>query len=505
VRTTARRTFTLSAGFVPAVLAGLLALAGLVLRLQDFGRYGFWNDEAWVALSTRVGWSQFWLALGPTPVGWAALLQVFALLPGRPEVTLRLLPLVFGTLTLWAAWRTGVALAGVGAGLLALAAVAFDPTSIVFAKVLKPYTAEAFLALLAFLVAIRFVGSRGARDLVALSLLLGLGVLFANSQLFLAPPLLAALLVHAIWRREWQVALRVAAAGVAVAAWDAAAFALVIAPRMLPSLVEYWAESYVPTGSTREAVAFIGQSLLTLLGPAGRPATVVAACAAIVALLAVVPRARPIGLALVLLVAELAVLSALRRLPLNEPRVMLFLGTILLIVGAAGIGLVLTRLGAWSWGRPAAAAGFVLLLYDLTAHPALWRSRDHLPVEDVGPLIQLLEETRAPGDHVLVYGRSGYTYAYYQRPRPLLIRAQGTTVGFVPLLPDPQVTAVDPRNAPEAVDQAFAMSPQVWFVGSRFRGDDQRAIVQRLAARGHVVLTRQRPNALLVAVRRSGG
>jgi hypothetical protein len=37
-----------------AGIVGALAIVGVVVRLRDFGRYGFWNDEPWVALSTRV-------------------------------------------------------------------------------------------------------------------------------------------------------------------------------------------------------------------------------------------------------------------------------------------------------------------------------------------------------------------------------------------------------------------------------------------------------------------
>jgi predicted membrane-bound mannosyltransferase len=62
----ARRRFVRVAGLV---LAGGVALAAIAIRLVDFGRYGFWNDEAWVALSTRVeGISQFWLSLSTTPI-----------------------------------------------------------------------------------------------------------------------------------------------------------------------------------------------------------------------------------------------------------------------------------------------------------------------------------------------------------------------------------------------------------------------------------------------------
>ena len=57
-------------------LAFAIGLAGVVLRLWGFGAYGFWIDEAWVAISTRVtGVGQTLLALSATPLGWGLLLR----------------------------------------------------------------------------------------------------------------------------------------------------------------------------------------------------------------------------------------------------------------------------------------------------------------------------------------------------------------------------------------------------------------------------------------------
>jgi predicted membrane-bound mannosyltransferase len=135
-------------------VAVVVALAGVVYRLHQFGRFGFWNDEAWVAISTRVSDpSQFLLALSSSPLAWTLALRPLALLPD-PETSLRLLPLAFGLATMWLAWRLGCRLAGdpLG-GLCALALVAFDPVSIQYAKQLKQYSAEAFVTLATLLVA----------------------------------------------------------------------------------------------------------------------------------------------------------------------------------------------------------------------------------------------------------------------------------------------------------------------------------------------------------------
>jgi len=44
----------MSAIWVMRLLACAVALGGVAARLDGFGRYGLWNDEAWVALATRV-------------------------------------------------------------------------------------------------------------------------------------------------------------------------------------------------------------------------------------------------------------------------------------------------------------------------------------------------------------------------------------------------------------------------------------------------------------------
>ena len=74
---------------VALVVAAGLGLLGIGLRLSDLGTYGFWNDEAWVALCTRVqGLPQFWLSLSVTPVLWGVTLEVWSLF-GSSEGWLR--------------------------------------------------------------------------------------------------------------------------------------------------------------------------------------------------------------------------------------------------------------------------------------------------------------------------------------------------------------------------------------------------------------------------------
>src|SRR5262249_6330154 len=132
---------------VAAVAAVVVSAAGIAYRQRWLGAYGFWNDEAWVAITTRVPLgSQVVLSLSVTPPGRALLLRLAP--ADAPEWALRAVPFLFGCATIWMAWFLGQALGGRLAGALAVAAVALDPLEIAFAKQLKQYTAESFFTLL---------------------------------------------------------------------------------------------------------------------------------------------------------------------------------------------------------------------------------------------------------------------------------------------------------------------------------------------------------------------
>jgi hypothetical protein len=80
--------------------------------------------------------------------------------------------------------------------------VAVDPVSVLWSQQLKPYTAEAAMALLAFLAADAAVRHARTADVVVLALVLALGTTCSNAQLPVAPPILAALAARALLRGD---------------------------------------------------------------------------------------------------------------------------------------------------------------------------------------------------------------------------------------------------------------------------------------------------------------
>ena len=210
--------------------------------------------------------------------------------------------------------------------------------------------------------------------------------------------------------------------------------------------------------------------------------TVAFSCLAACSIL--VRRQRTAGLGLLVLVAELAGLSSMGLVPFDAPRVMLFLLTIASVQAAAALGSAAGWLWSRRWLWPLVPIGLGLLAYDIAVHrewTTLGRPRQ---VEGLGPLVTALEKRRGPNDGVLLYYRSTFVHAYYQRDTPVLVPDQGTTVGYRPRIDDPNIVVVTGESAREAAAEVFAGRQRMWFLGSRMAPIEQERIVGGIAASG---------------------
>ena len=479
----------------------VIAFGGIAFRLVSFGQFGFWTDEAYVALTTRVtSPAEFWLATGPTPLAWAASLRLVA--PWQPpEVGLRVVPLLFGVGTLALAWRFGVrAGASATAGVVALAAIAFDPVSVAYAKEFKQYGAEAFFALLAFVCLAETTRRPSAGATARLALALAIGVLFSNSQLLVAPPVLLALLGAAFARRDGAGIRWALVAIAAVGTWMGAWYFLVMVPHLRPRLTEVFANAFVPRHSVADAAAFVWTVTTERLGITLGPVGWSVGFAALVVAAFAESSFRPVTAALVLLFAETVGLSVAGRVPFSEPRAVLFLYTTMAAVLGAALGWTAAP-ARRRLPRILAAVTLMGLAVDFAARTD-WRALV-VPqrVEDVGPLVRTVEAARGPEDVVLVYWRSRYVWAYYQRAQPRLVPVFANAVGYVPAIDDPRVRLVENANAADVVGDAFADAAVVWFVGSRL-GFDAAVLQSVLVQHGNVTQRETRENALLLRLER---
>ncbi len=471
-----------------------VAIAGIGLRLVALGRHGFWNDEAWVAITTRVTGSQWGLALSVTPIGWAYLLRIVpSSLPA--EWALRAVPFLFGCATLVIAHRVGRTLAGPLGGLLALTAVAFDPLEIAFAKQLKPYTAEGFFALLALERLVVATRTRRSAAIWWLAVVLCVGSAFATSQLLVAAAFMPALLIGVIGARDRRLLAHAIAACVCVAVWSAAWFTMMVAPRLGPEMHGFWRGNFMPQHSLGAAARFVHAQLALGLGDAlGRSGWLVGLAACVLACI-VDSSFRPAAVAIGLLTAELLALGYAGRFPWAL-RLMLFYYTAALVVLSSAIAHVVRAASVKRALIGPAVAVLALVVADAVRQHDWRHLADSPRIEDVGPLIQEMEAERGPDDVVLVYRRTVFVYAYYQRAVPVLDPFPNAA-GWLPQITDPRIVLVDDTSLDAAVQRAFADGRSVWFVGSRL-GSYVLSLETTLRRRGTVTDRKMKQDALLL-------
>jgi hypothetical protein len=133
--------------FDVTLVVGLLVLAAVLRRPWYMLSHPFWLDEAWVADSVRAPFRSLPLVTSSTPLGWTVLLRLIPPI-GGPE-RYRLLPLLFSVAAVipaYAVGRTVLPRARLG-GIVVALAVAIFPDGLLH-NALKPYTGDAFMALL---------------------------------------------------------------------------------------------------------------------------------------------------------------------------------------------------------------------------------------------------------------------------------------------------------------------------------------------------------------------
>jgi hypothetical protein len=438
----------------------VLVLSLGVLAVHDVGymlRQPFWNDEAWVAVTTKFPLSQLPETTSSTPIGWSFLVRVFTV--GSSESS-RIVPLAFSGLAVAAAYWLARGLGWRGradqvvAGVLAGLAVLLVP-AMLLRDDLKQYTADACMALLILVLTSRLERSWSRRGLAALSVAVWGGMLISDVAAFTGVAAIGALFVVQFARRAWGRLTELVVAGAATAvlmlgvyeAFDArAADAL--------GASSYWDGYYVPLGHGLHASwAFVTKMLGHLrvdfgLGPAWLALPLV-----IVGLVTIVRLGRPAtALAVIALLPEMIVMSALKVYPFGDLRTSTWLIAVTVAVAAIGVGgicaLVRQRLrgGAAAWVAALMIAAAAVAGLSVAAAPYV---RGHsIPNEDVRDQADYVAVHAAADDVILVNLNSNWGFAYYwPYGQPARRLTNVVRQGYEAYFPDqPRIVVAPNRN-----------------------------------------------------------
>ena len=227
-------------------LAAVLALAVLIVHdVPYLLHHSFWVDEAWVADTVRARIGLTPSLASSTPLGWTYLLR---LVPFGGAQRLRLVPLAFAMLAAAAGYLFGreLRLTRFATGVLTGAAVLLSPAMLVRDD-LKQYTAEAFACLAVWILVARVENEWGRRRLAAIAATASLGLLFANTVIFVGVAAMACLALECLVTRHYRRLAEVAVAAAGMLAVALVIYATLIRPQVTPRLVAYWDPFYMPT------------------------------------------------------------------------------------------------------------------------------------------------------------------------------------------------------------------------------------------------------------------
>jgi uncharacterized membrane protein len=146
----------------------LLTALGAILRLFQLGAASLWLDEASTLTYARQSFTQIWGSISagefhPPLFYW---LEHAMLAFGESEVVLRLIPAIFGILTIPVFYGIGTELLDRNTGVLAAALLAFSPFHIFYSQEARDYALMLFVFSLAFFFFLRFLRSWGRRDAI---------------------------------------------------------------------------------------------------------------------------------------------------------------------------------------------------------------------------------------------------------------------------------------------------------------------------------------------------
>ncbi len=402
-------------GDAALILVLILAL-GVFVRVYGLGGRDLWTDEAWLALAALKSTpGEALAARQSTPPFYVLTVWAAAKFLGGGEAALRSLSCFFGLGTLLLFWPLARPLASPAAALVGLAAVAFSPVMVYYAKELKQYSGDAFFAVLVLLLAERLRARRGEKGWLALALAGLLGMGFSHPLIFTLP-VAGAVLFFTLPAHKLP---RVVFLGLVWTLGFAAYYFVFFRHEVDPELVVYWGQDFPDFSGVRPFIIWLGGALSRyfdyFLGKWGLfwgPPLLLAGSAAL---------ARQGGsLALIYLAGPLLLTlgaAALHRYPFmahyGGSRLMLFSAPLLYLVAAAGITASFT----WLWQKRQRVVALALTsLLLLALKPLAVIKEDLHPIhsrEEIQPLVAHLESQLQPQDLVYVYYHAIKPFKYY--------------------------------------------------------------------------------------------
>jgi hypothetical protein len=401
-----------------------LALGLLVLVVHDVPYIltaSFWDDESWVAVTTRFPLSQLRFTTNSTPIGFSLVLRVITV-PRTEDA--RLMPLAFAGAAVVIAYWLGRQLgwqqreAAIAAGVLAAIGVLLVPAMLI-RNDLKQYTADACLSLLVLGLTSRLERTWSRPALIALSVAVWGGMLFSDAVAFVGVAAFAAVCIVQLARRAWRRLGEAAVTGVITAILMTAVYKAFDAAAVKSGLVysPHFRNYYLPLGQGLHAsLKFITAQFSAVhnifnLGPVWLAVPLFVAGVVTVWWLD-----RPAtAIALAALYPEMMAISAVHKYPFLDLRSSTFLFAITAATAAIGVVGVCAALRRWlkEWTAIPVIVASVVAVAAFAVGAAPYARIHSIPNEDERAQTLYVAAHARPSDVILVNLNSNWGFAYY--------------------------------------------------------------------------------------------
>lgn len=468
------------------LLAVVTLMVGIGIRLLQYLHCrSLWLDEAF--LTRNITTRNTLELLQPldfnqgAPVLFLILTDLLTKLLGTSEFVLRLLPLLASTGALVLFYLLARIYLKPVFLVLAVALISFSPELIYYAQEFKQYSMDVLAALASFYAFSLYLKHGGMRYLLLLGLIGVVSLFLSHPSVFILFCIAVSLLF--LMRKSDDVSVRTATLGVC-SLWTIGFllnyFFFIHSLTQAEKIVGFWKHGFMPFPTSIQALVEIKFLLTAFLKYAGFEAVwqlVVFVILFAVSVVAVLRTRDCLLLNFLALFPLMVVASLLDKYPFSA-RLLLFLMPICYFFVSYGLQQLLQKTPAYVGiiaalivGQPFLVSGYVNSLYPIT-------------VEELRPLMELLDEQRSEEDLVYIYYAAVYAAVYYNED--LVLAGEGV------------ILEEDHRLHPDRYAEAFTALDgydRIWLLFSHVHANEEALITSYV--NGELVFVKELDGASL--------
>jgi uncharacterized membrane protein len=467
----------------------LILAAAFYIRIYNLGARSLWLDEAWVANAIIQADVSLVIKKSLTaPLFFVLSIHYLAVLLGKTEFVLRLLPCLFGFGTLILFYLLIRRITGKTAALVTLLMLSFSHQFIHYSKELKQYSGAMFFTLILVYLCEKILISNRNKDWVLFSLFCVLGVGFDHSLLFIVPTVFAVLLFNLSFKQNWKKLLY---SGGLVFTFSFLFFVFQTLNQIsnnIGSIQRYWVSFYPNLSSFSSFLNWLVVSFKRMFHYFELPFFPVSLLVVILGLSLFYKKSKKrYFLYIILPLIFVLTASFLRRYPFGGSRLMLFFAPLLYFAFGNGLNFIFEKLNRNRLYLPLICTALILSISPVSN---LFHTIKHpYKQEETRPLLNKVMRYMEPGDKVYVYYGAKQAFEFYYRTE------------FYEMMETKNIIwgnnhRDDISKYSSDLEKYLQKNTRIWIIFSHYREKERAAIINFVEKKGKRIREFHNPGAV---------